>query len=289
MILKTKFIFILFSSLAFSSAEAQIPKAKTLLWKIGGKGLSDPSYIFGTFHLLCKDDLKFPDTLQSIIYQSQQVYFEIKLDDPDIAKKMMQSIKMNEGHQLKDFLSMQEYDSVSIIFQNKTQIPLQFVSNYKHYLLMSILYPSILGCTPIAYEKEIEKRSSIDSIPILGLEPLELQLSIFDSIPYKEQAKMLVKSLLHYEDSKKESVSMISMYQKKDIEAMHKTVESDKEFGKYESLLLNRRNASWIPIIIKAIQNKKTLFAVGAGHLGGTNGILNLLKQKGFIVTPVFY
>ena len=268
---------------------AQIPKEKTLLWKISGNGIQHPSYIFGTFHLLCADDFKIPDTLRSVIRRSKQIYFEIKMDDPDMTKKMMQTIQMKDGHQLKDFISMSDYDSVSSIFQNKTQIPLQFVANYKPVILVSLLYPAMLGYSPVAFEKEIEKIAAKDSLPFYGLETVEFQMSIFDTIPYSEQAKMLIKSVLNFDNSKKELSELIDTYHKKDINAMQTSIESDKDFGKYETILLNKRNENWVPVISKAVREKSTLFAIGAGHLGGSNGVLNLLRKKGFIISPVKY
>ncbi len=284
-----QFLFAITALLAVATLSAQTTKEKTLLWKISGKGIQHPSYIFGTFHLLCADDFKIPDTVLSVIHQSKQLFFEIKMDDPDITKKMMKTIQMKDGHQLKDFISMKDYDFVSTIFQNKTQIPLQFVANYKPVILVSLLYPSMLGCSPVAFEKEIEKMAAKDSLPIYGLETIEFQISIFDTIPYNEQARMLIKSVLNFDDSKKELSEMINMYQKKDITAMQASIGSDKDFGKYETILLNKRNENWIPVISKAVLEKTSFFAVGAGHLGGNNGVLNLLRKNGFTVSPVKY
>jgi uncharacterized protein len=54
----------------------------TLLWEISGKGLKQPSYMFGTFHVMCKDDIKFSKNLQTALSASKEVYFEMDLDDP---------------------------------------------------------------------------------------------------------------------------------------------------------------------------------------------------------------
>jgi len=284
-----QFLFAVIYILTVGIVSAQSPKEKTLLWKISGNGMQHPSYIFGTFHLLCAEDFKIPDTLRSIIHASKQIYFEIKIDDPDMTKKMMQTIQMKDGHHLKDFISMSDYDSVSTIFQNKTQIPLQFVATYKPVILASLLYPAMLGCSPIAFEKEIENVAVKDSLPFYGLETVEFQMSLFDTIPYTEQAKMLLKSVLKFEDSKKELSELISIYQKKDIAAMQTSIGSDKDFGKYETILLNKRNENWVPVISKAVQEKQTLFAIGAGHLGGSNGVLSLLRKNGYIISAVKY
>lgn len=275
--------------LSFSFIQAQQKQAKSLLWKISGNRLKTPSYIFGTFHLLCSDDAKLPDTLKTIIHQSKQIFFEIKMDDPDMTKKVMASISMKEGHQLKEFYSAADFDSISNVFRNKTNIPLSFVSNYKPYLLIPLLYQSMFGCTLVGLEKELQKISDIDSTPVKGLETLEFQMQLFDSIPYATQAKMLKSNLFEYDKYKKELLQMIKMYQQKDIDQMQKNIETDADFKKYEDMLLRQRNKTWIPVIMAEIQKTPTFIAVGAGHLGGTEGVLNLLKKQGFTVTPVLY
>lgn len=282
-----RFIIFLLSVLTLSVSSAQ--KQSSLLWKISGKNLKKPSYIFGTFHLLCADDLQLPDTLQSIIHQSKQVFFEIKMDDPDMYRKVQKIIVMKDGHKLNDFISAKDYDSLSAFFQNKTKIPLNFVATYKPYLLVPLLYQSMLGCTPIAFELELQKISKKDSTPVYGLETVEFQMQLFDSIPYEQQAKMLLKNLYEFEQSKKDLQKMVAVYKRKNIEEIKNSVKNDKDFNKYEEVLLTSRNRNWIPLIANAAYLMPSFFAVGAGHLGGENGVLNLLQQKGYTITPVMY
>lgn len=281
------FTFFLIAIISTSFLIAQ--KTSSLLWRISGKNLESPSYIFGTFHLLCADDLKIPDTLRSIIHQSKQVYFEIKMDDPEMYRKVQNMIVMNDGHKLSDFTSDKEYDTISSIFLNKTKIPLSFVNNYKPYLLIPLLYQSMLGCIPIAFELELQKVAKKDSIPIYGLETLEYQMLLFDRIPYQQQTKMLQKSLFEFEKTKTELKKMIEVYNRKDIEDICKSAKEDVDFGKYEDPLINTRNRNWLPIILNASYKMPSFFAVGAGHLGGPNGVLNLLRLEGYTISPVIY
>ena len=281
------FFLLIFSAITLSVCSAQ--NQSSLLWKISGNNLKSPSYIFGTFHLLCADDLKLPDTLLSIIHQSKQVFFEIKLDDPDMNRKVQQMITMKDGHKLNDFIKSADYDSVSSIFQSKTKVPLSFVTSYKPYLLVPLLYQSMLGCMPVGFELELQKVAKQNATPIYGLETLEYQMQIFDSIPYEQQAKMLVKNLLEFDESKKDLQKMIALYKRKNIDEINSDVKDDKDFGEFEEMLLNIRNRNWIPIISNAVETMPSFFAVGAGHLGGTKGVLNLLKTKGYNITPIFY
>jgi hypothetical protein len=278
-------IFLFFFLLSQLHAQNQ----QSLLWKISGNGLKQPSYIFGTFHLLCEKDIDIPDTLRSIIHHSKQIYFEIKMDDPDMTKKVMQSIAMKDGHQLKDFITTKDYAAIDSIFKLKTQLSLNLLSTYKPYLLIPLLYPSMFNCMPTGLETVLQNIAKKDSLPIFGLETLEYQMKIFDSIAYAIQAKELSKNILHYDESKKELLEMIKVYQSKNIEVMHDLIKTDNTFGNYEDILLNERNNNWAPIISEQIKMKSTFIAVGAGHLGGQKGILNLLRLKGFDVIPVFY
>ena len=281
--------FLILTLFCFLLMQTNAQSQQSLLWKISGNGLQQPSYIFGTFHLLCAKDINITDTLKSIIHHSQQVFFEIKMDDPDLTKKTLQSVSMKDGHQLKEFIPAKDYSAIDSIFKSKTQISISLLSNYKPYLLVPLLYQSMLGCAPVGLEGELQKIAKIDSLPIYGLETLEYQMKIFDSIDYNIQAKELSKNVLHFEESRKELLQMIKVYQSKDINAMQELVKEDDTFGKYDELLLNQRNVNWIPIIINQVKLKSTFIAVGAGHLGGTKGILHLLIDKGFTITPVVY
>ncbi|MBS1627338.1 MAG: TraB/GumN family protein [Bacteroidetes bacterium] len=285
-----RFIILLFAFVLIKNITAQQPPTeKTLLWKISGKEIKQPSYIYGTFHLLCPNDFILPDTLVALLHTTKHVYFELKLDDPTLNMKMMQSIMMQNEHDLKEYITKENYDSIAAIFLHKTKLPLTAVSKYKPFILSSLLYPSMLGCTPISCETEIMKIAKKDSLPINGLETVDFQLKVFDEIPYNVQAKMLEKNLLNFNKSVAELKELISIYKTKDITKMQKEVADEPEFGKYENVLLKKRNTNWVPIIINQITNSSTFFAVGAGHLGGKNGILNLLQEAGYTLTPILY
>jgi uncharacterized protein YbaP (TraB family) len=147
----------------------------------------------------------------------------------------------------------------------------------------------MLGCTPVSYENEIMKVAKKDSLPINGLETVEFQLQIFDEVPYSVQAKMLEKTLLDFDKSKKELKELVSIYKSKDINKMQQEVANELEYGQYEDLLIKKRNSNWVPLISKTVKEKSTFIAVGAGHLGGENGIISLLRKAGFTITPVLY
>jgi uncharacterized protein YbaP (TraB family) len=110
-------------------------------------------------------------------------------------------------------------------------------------------------------------------------------MGIFDSIPYEAQAKMLVETLRNTEGADDDFGKMIELYQQKDISAME-AMMADEAYGmnEYQDILLRNRNRNWIPVMGRMMREKSTLFAVGAGHLGGAAGVIALLRQEGYRV-----
>src|ERR1700754_5067984 len=96
------------AALILQSCHAQkiesLPKNKdnnTLLWEISGKDMKKPSYVFGTFHLLCKDDIHLGVNLQQALKNADEVYFELDLDDPATALGGLTMMNMPKGVSLK--------------------------------------------------------------------------------------------------------------------------------------------------------------------------------------------
>ena len=101
---------------------------------------------------------------------------------------------------------------------------------------------------------------------------------------------MLVKSIKGgAKEGNSEFAKMVEMYKSQDIESMSQMMSGDdtEGLGQYESMLITTRNLNWIPLMAKSMKEKQTFFAVGAGHLGGKKGVVNLLRKEGYTVKPL--
>lgn len=268
---------------------AQKPKEKTLLWKVSGKGITTPSYLYGTYHLVCPGQLVMDSAIKKAFGATKQLYLELDMDDPGMALEAMKYMSMNNKQSLTDLLSKKDYDSVATLFQQKTGIPLLLFKNAKPMLVSAMLYPAMMKCTPEGWEQVFMKMAKDRAMPVGGLETVAFQMSIFDSIPYKAQAVSLMQSLYNFDSLQQSSNEMVAMYSSKDLDKMQQEILKDKELGKYAPVLLYQRNARWVPEIEQQAKLQPSFFAVGAGHLGGNKGVIALLRQKGYTVTPVFY
>lgn len=280
-----KYLLCLLLLLVICRANAQPPVEKSLLWKITGNGMAAPSYLYGTYHLLCPEDLVVDSAILKSFAQTRQLYLEIDMSDKAaMTLQMMQMMKMKDGQDLNKLLSSADYDSVASLFQKRTGLPLTMVSATKPILLSAMLYPAMMGCQPESWEETFIKMSEGRNMKIGGLETMELQMSVLDSIPYKEQADHFKTALYRFDSMKLVSKQLIRLYKSKDIKKMYDEIAADTQIGDYESVLLEKRNKSWIPVMEKKMKAAPSFFAVGAGHLAGNNGVINLLRKRGYKV-----
>lgn len=263
-----------------------------LLWEITGKGLTKPSYLYGTIHMIPKADFFLTDATKKALSESQKVMFEINMKDmqnPMMLIGIMTKAMMPRGQKLRDLISAEDYALVKARFE-EIGMPLPMLEMIKPMFLSAMVdggdnpMDTTAKSATTAYEMEIMKIAEKDKKEMGGLETMEFQMGIFDSIPLKTQAEMLVKSIKSVNHGDSEFKAMVELYKSQDIEAMAGTMKAsdDNELSKYEGILLTSRNKNWIPLIAKNSAGKSTFYAVGAGHLGGEMGVVNLLRKEGF-------
>ena len=265
--------------------------ANTLLWQVSGNDLSKPSYLFGTMHLVCAEDAKLSDSLRFAIEQCKQVYFEINLDNMMETLGALKYLNMNNNTRLSDLLTEEEYGRIKDYFKkNKTMLPLSMMDRLKPYFITSVISESKFPCTAKdGMEQVIMTEAKKDGKSINGLETVQFQASVFDSIPYKRQAKDLLKMIdsagtAGGDDS---DIKMIEVYRAQDINKMQEMTAGETDMADFLDLLLYNRNASWVKKMPGIMKDKQSLFAVGAGHLGGEKGVINLLRKAGYTVRPM--
>lgn len=279
-------LLILIIAVTSISAHAQ----KTLLWEISGRGLTKPSYLYGTMHMVCGENTKPSEGLKNAIKNSSKVFFEIDMDDLTEVMGVLQYARMNNGLKITDLVTPVEYERLEAYFkETKSPLPLSMMARFKPYFISAIIAQGLMNC---------EKRSSVEQIimaeakkddkEITGLETVEFQASLFDSIPYEKQAQDLVMYVDSIDNYKNTINNMAEVYAKQDVEKMDSLIlQSDPGIAQFMDLLLYNRNYRWADQITGEIFDSPALFAVGAGHLGGDKGVINLLKQKGFTLKPL--
>jgi uncharacterized protein YbaP (TraB family) len=261
---------------------------KSLLWEVSGKSLKKPSFLYGTFHLMCKNDLFFSENLKTALNQSDVLMLELDMDDPKIAMGGLMSLAMKENKKLRDLISETEYNKVSDYFRDSLNTPLFFLESVQPMLLQSLLYSKLIPCSQMTSpEQELMKLIKSKRKPVEGLETLEFQASVFEKIPYQVQAKMLLKSIDSIEFQRLSFLEMLETYKSQDLDKLNSIASNETEMKSFEDALLNDRNKNWVQKMAVSMPEKSFFFAVGAGHLPGESGIIALLRNQGFTVRPI--
>lgn len=285
---------LLLLSLAALTAISQNQKEdNTLLWKISGNGLEKPSYLFGTIHMLCAEDAVLSKNMKRVISECDEVYFEVDMDNMFEMLGAIGKMKMRGDTTLKDLLSGDDYKKVKAYFETKkSTLPFSMLEKFKPILAASTLEQGSMPCDKTAVMEMVilEEARQFDK-KIKGLETMSYQAGVLDSIPYQLQAQQLVQYIDSATTDDKENKQLIQMfeaYKSQDLKKLEELmVQTDAGMSGFIDIMLFHRNLNWVKKLKDLLPQKSLLIAVGAGHLPGEKGVINLLRKQGYKVTPV--
>lgn len=200
---------------------------------------------------------------------------------------MMQHMLMKDEKDLKDLLTEEEYKRVADYAKAKAGINLDLMSKVKPFLVTAMFMPSLFDEPMASYEGYFMQQAQQAELEIVGLETAEEQLSIFDQIPYDQQADELVEFMEEEEAMKEIFTEILTHYKAKDVVAIEKMFDGYYDNPEHKEIMLSQRNHNWIDNIQTLSQKQVVFYAVGAAHLGGAEGVLELLRKEGFEVKPV--
>lgn len=279
-----------------------------LLWKISGNGLAQSSYVVGTYHLA---PASFTDSiagLKEVLANCKQVYGELSLQElGDMSKlqQMQQAMMLPDSVQLKDLFSTEQAATLNAFLKSLLGVDLttpgagEQLNRLKPAALSSqlqiVLY---LKAHPDFDAQKLFDATLLHSAAqagktVGGLETMAFQTRIlYGSKTLERQAvelSCLAEHRAYYEDL---AERLTAAYFSQDLKAvedvmnekMNNACDSSPE---EEEALIYGRNAEWSKKLPTIMHTAATLVAVGAAHLPGDRGLLQLLRKAGFEVTPV--
>ncbi len=259
----------------------------SLLWKVEGDGIKT-SYLFGTFHLIPQEDFVFKDKVEKAIKDTEITALELDMDDPEMTVAMQKLAQLEDDKKLSSYMDEKEYEIIDTYLKEKMGVGMTALNTLKPLAITSMVTISMMGKQTASYEAEIIKRTKEDQKEILGLETPEFQIGVFETVPYEEQIDQIVEYLNEPEKMMKEFDTMITQYKNEDIDGLYDALkESFKGDPEFKKAMLDNRNKNWIGKIGEMSKDQKVFYGVGAGHLGGDQGVINLLRKEGYTVTPI--
>ena len=275
-----------------------------LLYRISGNGLESPSYIVGTYHLA---PASFADSIPGMseaIENTQQVCGELDMMDafkPENAARLMQSQMLPEGVTLSSLLTAEERTRLNALLLEVLGTNLDdeaYAAQVEH------VNPVTLSTT-LSLAEYIKKTQSFNPMELLdnyfqtlalqngksvkGFETVDFQMSVLYGSELPKQVEDLMCLVDHFEEASELVDRITSAYFSQNFQQLESVLEEEMEGScaaspEEEANLLDNRNHNWIKIMPEMMAEKPTLFAVGAGHLCGEQGVLKLLQGLGYTV-----
>jgi len=282
---KTMILAIAFVLLICCTLSAQTKTNNSLLWEISGNGLQEPSYLFGTFHIMCEKDFEIKPKVSHALDNAKTLFLELNFSDQNelmAMQKMVQTDKKLSDQLNKDQLARlsQALSSYNLTFEQ--------VDNFSIQALYSLITQKAITCPPTSLkllDVEIMKLALAEGKSVKGLETVEEQLHLLGNAYNLDET---IDQLAKGDEYASLFEEMIHLYKEENLPELDKLLK-DPNFmnDNQEQWLLTKRNINWAEKMPIQMAKESTFFAVGAGHLSGKNGVIQLLENKGYKLRPV--
>lgn len=264
--------------------------SKGLLWKLERNG-SAASYLFGTMHSDDPAVVNLPSSVQEAFDQAQGVTLEIVLDS-DSLLAMATALLLDEGQTLEPIIGSGLYRR-AVEVMARQGVPEILLAKMKPWAVAVTLMtpPSENGRV---LDLELYQQAVRQGKPVTGLETVDEQMGLFDRLPRQDQVALLEDTLDHLSEIEELLLELRDAYLDRDLDrlvALNDASMKDSDPGLVE--MLNRmvvleRNHRMAERMAAHLRKGRQFIAVGALHLPGEEGLLNLLKQGGYTVTRVY-
>jgi hypothetical protein len=268
-----------------------------LLWKVSGKRLKNPSYLFGTHHLIPIQFLDSVPGLYKAFNECNTVIGEIVLSNIDATAKIQKAAIMPDHKRIKDLLNDDEYKSVDKELKSVLKFGLKDVSVMNPSLILTMyeleIYKKLTGFTDNQQSDSYFQQVSIEKgKKVIGLETVDQQIAVlFGNGSLERQADILVQTIENKESILSEMIQLNKLYKAGKIDKLVELSKSkdnitdmtEEEYAK----LVDNRNADWMTKLPSYFKESSCFVAVGAMHLGGKNGLVNQLQKAGYRVKAV--
>lgn len=273
----------------------------SLLWKVSGNGLTQPSYLFGTHHLIPITFLDSVSGIHDAFENTEQAVGELDMGNmSQMQMKIMGESTMPAGITFDSFLSATDVTLLDSILTRLMGVGLGQLGTLKPALLSNLIsvtlyqqyYPSLSSGKSLDqyFQEEALKRNR----PVIGLESTEDQIHVLlNSQTLDRQAELLICMVKHPELLKEQMDKLQVAYHAQDIKALLELYEEEMPDDpcpstEEEKNLLNRdRNRKWLEKLPAMMADKPSFIAVGCLHLPGKDGLIEGLRKLGYRVEAV--
>ncbi len=283
-----------YAGLEFGNAQTEPHKTdRTIFYEISGNGLRKPSYLFGTMHLITQ---LYVDSLPMVMdsyRKCTQVAGEMILDSSASIK--MIPATMLKGKTLREVLPADLYASTNAWLKELSGYDLSLFNALNPMtinvtllqLIQAKYYPLPAG--GVIMDSYFQQEAKKENKELIGLESVQDQIdALFNQFSVERQTELLRDFVRNKDKSISDLGNMSRFYRTHQLDQLEKLMY-DETYSKDEiETLLYKRNEKWAKELQTIMMQGPTFIAVGALHLAGDRGLVNLLRQQGYTVTPYY-
>lgn len=278
-----RFLFLTVSLISCISAFPQ-----SLLWEITGKGFDKPSYLYGTIHIQDKRVFAFDSVVYEKINFCDAFAMEVLMDEIDQGEAM--EAMLMKKHTLKDLFSPEEYEFLDSVVKESTGQGLFVFNKMKPFFLSSQLMQMELSMDmELALDLHFLQYARNNEKLCLGIEKFKDQMKAIDAMSLEDQADMLYQGLTDTTSSLSMDAfdELLEAYIIQDIDKLYELSSDTTMPAEFNEYFLVKRNKKMARRIIKFGKKQATFNAIGAAHLPGEEGVIELLRKRGYTVNPI--
>ena len=267
-----------------------------LVWKISGNGIKNPSYILGTHHgcpfNYCDSIpglMKAFDKVDNIIGEINMIEFSEM--SPERMQKMQAMMMMPSDTSLLSLFNEEETAKVNAWLKDEMGASLEMLSVMKPMTIMVTVQNKILTemmpelATMTSIDKYMQTLVQSKGKSIGELESADYQMELLYGNSLEEQADALLE-MIGQGNSKGLMQQLMDAYKSQNLDTLWEIFQEQMTGYEYDAIV-KVRNLNWEKQMKELLPKQSTLFVVGAGHLPGESGMINLLREAGFKVKPV--
>lgn len=261
--------------------------APSCVWKVTGPN-GGTLYLGGSVHALRRSDHPLPAAYNTALAASSHLVFE---DDPKAGAKAMKALlrqgTYSKGDSLKNHVDPRTYSYLKRFF-TLVDVPEAEFAKYRPWLLNILLTSPSNENFRLGVEQYLQRRAG-DSKKVFGLESPTEHNSFFVNLSDREAEALLLILFVNAGQSGPGSDDIIKAWRRGDVDALVRMVrESFRDFPSLGSRFIEERNRNWLPKIENYLRSGHTYFVVvGAGHMGGPDGLLAMLRARGYKIEQV--
>ncbi|MFZ0788685.1 MAG: TraB/GumN family protein [Chromatiaceae bacterium] len=278
------------ATLAGAALADEAPRRDALLYEVRAPGGQNPSYLFGTIHSEDPRILDLPGPVLTAFADSPAFALEVVPDTEAIIKSMV-TMTYTDGRTLREVLPADLYPEVAAALQGLGMPPAAF-RDFKPWAVLTLISVPPAGSGEFL-DMRLYRTAKDAGKRILGLESMEEQLAVFDDMNESDQIALLREALGSRDELPAMFESLIEAYLARNLDTLMERSEhylqgTDPRLSAlFREAAVESRNRRMAQRMLPLFDQGGWFIAVGALHLPGVNGILNLLEQKGYRVTPV--